>query len=1092
MAARREFLRKQDERIAGYSPAILFEKLEQRILLSSDSLLISAEALVDNLESVPAEVSEISLDITPAEALAEWQALFPGQDYVVWEKDAPWDHLAQVTGPPDGVTELQTISLDIGRNEYESASFVVTNINAATITFDLNYDLTDLSITLRKGVWATARDGVKVNDALSLIDGGQVTIDSGESLEIWITLNGNDVAAGLYNPTINILPQGFDPGSVDISVTVHDVSLPDVLPLNTFYWDYVVPGWATPEENDEKLADLKSHYVNTATIHPWILPRYGFDNGTGELIADYTVFDEAIDMYEAGLEPQTYLFEMLCDIYFEPTWLVEYPSASRPEFLSPAWKAGFQQWLTGWVAHMQSRGMGYDDYMLHPYDERLDDSVYQVAKLIKQTDPQVRVYANSMGTEEGEINTIAPYVDVWCPYMNFLHDVGRSTGGMTQTVSLSPNTEYTFSFYGKNGSNMNYWDMNFNGSTPRHADILEATNWTQASHTFTTASNTTGVEFRFFPTIGNGNILIDDVFLGSDPEINLVVNGDMELGDPPTGWSPYIATITANTVDTHWGNQSAKVTSNLEGNNTGVDALRELIFGDPPEPEPVKNLSPNGDMETGDPPTGWSAQNSTVSASSDTPDGSSQSLNVVALDGIDGYAWAGTHAGDYADQDLTISFDYKGTGYVRIYDSVSWAAIFADVVSSTEWAYYELTFATSSTLADLYVEAYDNDKTDGTGPLYDNLYLSITQDPPPPNPSYSYWTYAGPPTGVDATKADPYRDYRTGPWDAWNESMTGFGYWIYSYRDFWDYSAPGAPAEGGYAVVYNTTRPDTPPEVSSQELIVPGKRWEATREGVEDYAYIHMLQTLIDEAPLPPDSSLILDAEDTLAYWVEMVLDNPGVELASQAKVEIIEAILALTPNLLPGDANGDGMVSAGDYASVQANFGNIGAAYYLPGDANADGMVSAGDYASVQANFGNTSASAAAIPIDTTPSKSAPVTEPVTISVNEPVSDSLPALKASKYKEIKPVVGFMREAEYRPLKLRSSKASLTSLFIKSKAYLPESIALSPKLSRLHLGQKLENSKLVVFSSPLAESFVSPQLALLSNNILDRWELLSL
>ncbi len=65
---------------------------------------------------------------------------------------------------------------------------------------------------------------------------------------------------------------------------------------------------------------------------------------------------------------------------------------------------------------------------------------------------------------------------------------------------------------------------------------------------------------------------------------------------------------------------------------------------------------------------------------------------------------------------------------------------------------------------------------------------------------------------------------------------------------------------------------------------------------------------------------------------------------------------------LLPGDANGDGVVSAGDYASVQANFGVTGAPGIL-GDANGDGVVSAGDYASVQANFGNTAAGVVAEP---------------------------------------------------------------------------------------------------------------------------------
>ena len=65
---------------------------------------------------------------------------------------------------------------------------------------------------------------------------------------------------------------------------------------------------------------------------------------------------------------------------------------------------------------------------------------------------------------------------------------------------------------------------------------------------------------------------------------------------------------------------------------------------------------------------------------------------------------------------------------------------------------------------------------------------------------------------------------------------------------------------------------------------------------------------------------------------------------------------------LLPGDANGDGVVSAGDYASVQANFGNVGEPG-LPGDANGDGVVSAGDYAAVQANFGNTASGMDTIP---------------------------------------------------------------------------------------------------------------------------------
>ncbi len=69
----------------------------------------------------------------------------------------------------------------------------------------------------------------------------------------------------------------------------------------------------------------------------------------------------------------------------------------------------------------------------------------------------------------------------------------------------------------------------------------------------------------------------------------------------------------------------------------------------------------------------------------------------------------------------------------------------------------------------------------------------------------------------------------------------------------------------------------------------------------------------------------------------------------SQYEVHVYELM-----TMLLGDANGDGVVSADDYGSVQLNFGDTGDPG-LPGDANGTGAVSADDYASVQSNFGNT-----------------------------------------------------------------------------------------------------------------------------------------
>jgi hypothetical protein len=72
---------------------------------------------------------------------------------------------------------------------------------------------------------------------------------------------------------------------------------------------------------------------------------------------------------------------------------------------------------------------------------------------------------------------------------------------------------------------------------------------------------------------------------------------------------------------------------------------------------------------------------------------------------------------------------------------------------------------------------------------------------------------------------------------------------------------------------------------------------------------------------------------------------------------------------LFPGDANRDGVVTAGDYASIQSNFGDTGDPG-IPGDADGNGTVSAGDYASVQANYGNIESLLTSVP------------EPATISL--------------------------------------------------------------------------------------------------------------
>ena len=67
------------------------------------------------------------------------------------------------------------------------------------------------------------------------------------------------------------------------------------------------------------------------------------------------------------------------------------------EWMSPSWKRNFSLWLRELVKILKEKGIGYDRFAVHPFDESLCDEFYQVARLVKQIDPRIKIYANSFG-----------------------------------------------------------------------------------------------------------------------------------------------------------------------------------------------------------------------------------------------------------------------------------------------------------------------------------------------------------------------------------------------------------------------------------------------------------------------------------------------------------------------------------------------------------------------------------------------------------------------------------------------------------------------------------------------------------------------
>lgn len=83
-----------------------------------------------------------------------------------------------------------------------------------------------------------------------------------------------------------------------------------------------------------------------------------------------------------------------------------------------------------------------------------------------------------------------------------------------------------------------------------------------------------------------------------------------------------------------------------------------------------------------------------------------------------------------------------------------------------------------------------------------------------------------------------------------------------------------------------------PEGVSRSESIIPSKRWEAWREGVEDYTYLYMLQELIDTSPW---SAKIDETQKILDDAVDKVLSDPeNTALADVQREKILRTIVTL------------------------------------------------------------------------------------------------------------------------------------------------------------------------------------------------------
>ena len=151
------------------------------------------------------------------------------------------------------------------------------------------------------------------------------------------------------------------------------------------------------------------------------------------------------------------------------------------------------------------------------------------------------------------------------------------------------------------------------------------------------------------------------------------------------------------------------------------------------------------------------------------------------------------------------------------------------------------------------------------------------------------WLYGA--TGP-AKANSPYDYYRLMPWHAFKRGQTGVGFWLYV--DYYKKQnwGDGEKSVGYYGVVYGAGIQNT--FDTQGESIVPSRRWEAWREGIEDYQYLFELQKRIDSIK-ESNPQKAKEAQDVLDTQVDHVLENhENSDIVYLARNKITAALLKL------------------------------------------------------------------------------------------------------------------------------------------------------------------------------------------------------
>ncbi len=299
------------------------------------------------------------------------------------------------------------VELILPRNAHASAAVNIQNLTDEAVEVPVTLEGLDGLVRLREARFIATRQGNLLADALPLLDDGTITVPPRETRQVWLSLASGEAPRGTYSGALDL--PGVSPQRVPVTLTVTDARIPDDLPYATYSWQYPDTWPAIQEHLDEALADLHAHHTTVTILSASSVPWPAEVDAEGNMTApmDFARHDEMVELVRP----------------FSPHGIAWFPNFAHSrqgfdqfEWMDERWKRLFTGWLRAWVAHLQELGVGYDQFIFYPLDESIDEQYVQIARLTREVDPRVRLFADPLARDSDErLREALPLVDIWCP-----------------------------------------------------------------------------------------------------------------------------------------------------------------------------------------------------------------------------------------------------------------------------------------------------------------------------------------------------------------------------------------------------------------------------------------------------------------------------------------------------------------------------------------------------------------------------------------------------------------------------------------------------------------------------------------------------